>query len=130
MEPGDLARARDARPRAGDRAGAEGSRAAPKNAAYWDTLGVALYRSGDWDQAAEALGRSRELLGKDEPRAAFFLAMAHWRQGDREKARVQFKRAVAAAGERGLRDDEVNRFHAEAAALIDSKPPPSRQPEK
>jgi serine/threonine protein kinase/Flp pilus assembly protein TadD len=102
----------------------------PKNAAYWNTLGVALYRSGDWDQAAEALGRSRELLGKDEPRNAFFLAMARWRHGDRDKARALLKRAVAAAGERGLRDDELRRIHAEAAALIDPKPPPTHRPEK
>src|SRR5205807_7275308 len=71
--------------------------------------------------AAEALDRSRALLGKDEPRSTFFLAMAHWRRGDREKARAQFERAVAAAGERGLRGDEVHRFHAEAAALLGEK---------
>jgi tetratricopeptide (TPR) repeat protein len=95
--------------------------AAPKNAAFWNTLGVALYRSGDWDGAAEALGRSRDLLGKDEPRNACFLAMTHWRRGDRDEARAQFARAVAAAaGERWgtSGDDEVYRFHTEAAALL------------
>jgi serine/threonine protein kinase/Flp pilus assembly protein TadD len=92
--------------------------AAPKNAATWDTLGVALYRSGDWDGAAEALGRSRDLFGKDEPRNTFFLAMTNWRRGDPDEARAQFARAVAAAGERRMRDDDVYRFHAEAAALL------------
>jgi hypothetical protein len=70
------------------------------------------------------------LLGKDHPSTALFLAMARWRQGNRDEARAQFKRAVAAAGERGLRDSEVYRFHAEAAALIDPKPPPTHRPEK
>jgi tetratricopeptide (TPR) repeat protein len=90
---------------------------APKNAAFWDTLGVALYRSGDWDGAAEALGRSRELAGKDDPSTACFLAMAHWRRGDRDEARAQFERAVAAE-DRWLRDEEVQRLHAEAGALM------------
>jgi hypothetical protein len=63
----------------------------PKSWSHWDTLGVALYRSGDWDGAAEALARSRELLGKDHPGTAFFLALARWRQGDRDEARAQFR---------------------------------------
>jgi serine/threonine protein kinase/Flp pilus assembly protein TadD len=100
---------------------------------HWNNLGVALYRSGDWDGAVEALGKSRALLGRDDASTGFFLAMAYWRRGDRDEARAHFERAVATASQRGLvelgLDDEVFRFRIEAAALIEPKPPPSHPPE-
>jgi hypothetical protein len=70
------------------------------------------------------------LLGKDHPSTALFLAMARWRQGNRDEARAQFDRAVAAARKFTWRDDEMYRLRAEAAALIDLKPPPTHRPEK
>ena len=58
----------------------------PTNGTFWGTLGVALYRTGDWDCAAEALEKSRELLPKEAPRFTYFRVMSRWRRGDRDAA--------------------------------------------
>jgi serine/threonine protein kinase len=86
---------------------------------FWNTLGVALYRAGDWKAAIEALGQS-ERLSPDKRVAlnAFFLAMAHWRLGDRERARTWYDRAVAWMDKNRPRDQELARFRAEAASLL------------
>jgi tetratricopeptide (TPR) repeat protein len=88
-------------------------------ASYRNTLGVALYRNGD-DKAAVA-----ELEAATRLRAAggdgfdwFFLAMAHWRLGDRDEARMWFDRAVEWTDEHKPHDDELRRFRAEAEALL------------
>lgn len=48
----------------------------------------------------------------------FFLAMAHWRLGQNEKARNWFDRAVAWMEKNRPTDDEFCRFRAEAAELL------------
>jgi WD40 repeat protein/tetratricopeptide (TPR) repeat protein len=91
----------------------------PESPHMWNTLGAAHYRAGDWPAAIEALQKSRELngttsLGFD----GFFLAMAHWRRGDREEARRWYDRSVAWMEENAPADEELRRFRAEAAALL------------
>jgi serine/threonine-protein kinase len=61
------------------------TRASP-NRWYWNTLGVAHYRAGDWRAAVDGLRRS-VALGWDDGYNSFFLAMAHARLGDRAEAR-------------------------------------------
>src|SRR5262249_35326030 len=52
----------------------------PKQAMYWNTLGVAHYSAGHWKDAIEALTKSMELQkGALESFDTIFLAMAHWR---------------------------------------------------
>src|SRR5262249_26723589 len=59
---------------------------APKEGNYWNTLGVAHYRAGHWKDAIEPLTKSMELMkGQMESFDTFFLAMAHWRLGEKEK---------------------------------------------
>jgi tetratricopeptide (TPR) repeat protein len=61
---------------------------APKFGSYWNTLGVALYRVGDWEDAIAALEKSEALEpGKYVAGNGFFLAMAHWQRGEKEQAR-------------------------------------------
>ena len=67
-------------------------------------------------------------LGKpDDPARAsegFFLAMAHFRLGDKEKAHDWFDKSVAWM-DKGKKDDaELKRFRAEAAELlgVEAKP--------
>jgi hypothetical protein len=48
----------------------------------------------------------------------FFLAMAHWRLGDRDKARTWFGRAVKWMDAHQPQDVELRRFRAEAEALL------------
>ena len=60
----------------------------PNNGMYWNTLGVAHYRAGNWKTAIEALTKSMELLaGQSKSFNTFFLAMAHWQVGDKPQAR-------------------------------------------
>src|SRR5262249_30292119 len=67
---------------------------APRNAEVRNTLGVDLYRAGDWGAAIEALEESARLRGGDAY-DWFFLALARWRRGERGEARRLYDRAVA-----------------------------------
>jgi hypothetical protein len=48
----------------------------------------------------------------------FFLAMAHWRLGDRDEARAWFGRAVKWMDSHKPHDSELRRLRAEAEALL------------
>jgi hypothetical protein len=94
----------------------------PKEAMYWNTLGVAHYRAEHWKEAIEALTKSMELQkGKLESFDTFFLAMAHWRLDEKEKARQWYDRAVQwmeknkdQLGGNKQWLEELRRFRAEA----------------
>jgi WD40 repeat protein len=96
----------------------------PKEGYFWNTLGVAYYRAGHWQKAIEALTRSMELLnGHMESFNTFFLAMASWKLGGKEKARQWYDRAVQwmDKNQQALHhphDEELRRFRAEAAELL------------
>ena len=68
------------------------SRCLANNGAFWNTLGVANYRAGQWKAAVEALEKSLQLQ-RDNAWDLFFLAMAHWQLGDREAAEMITGRA-------------------------------------
>jgi eukaryotic-like serine/threonine-protein kinase len=89
----------------------------PKIGTFWNTLGVAAFRSRDWQTADHALKRSIELEG-GSPHDWFFLAMTHWIQGDKGEARRSFDQALAAIKPEQKDDPELRRFHTEAAALL------------
>jgi serine/threonine protein kinase/tetratricopeptide (TPR) repeat protein len=91
----------------------------PVGAHVWNTLGVAYYRAGNWAGAIEALEKA-EALAPDKSTAfnAFFLAMAHWRKGDKREARSWFNKAVAWMDKNQPKDAELIRFRAEAEALL------------
>jgi tetratricopeptide (TPR) repeat protein len=87
-------------------------------AGRWNTLGVALYRAGDWEAAIAALEKSLGFERGDEAFNDLFLAMAQWQLGQRDKARAWYDKAVVwmETKERGNR--ELVRFRAEAASLL------------
>ncbi|HUE72287.1 MAG TPA: protein kinase [Pirellulaceae bacterium] len=87
----------------------------------WNTLGVAFYRAGRWNDAIEALQKSRDLGNAHESYDAFFLAMAHWQLGDKEKAVSQYDQAVRWMDENQPKNEELRRFRAEAAELLGGK---------
>jgi tetratricopeptide (TPR) repeat protein len=73
----------------------QATRLAPGEAAYWNTLGVAHYRLGEWQKSVKALETAEKLApGKHDCGRAFFLAMCHQRLGDPATARVHYDRAV------------------------------------
>src|SRR5262249_26794197 len=120
---------------------------APQNLIYWNTLGVARYRAGDWTGAIDALQKAEQ----SEPERnlafnAFFLTMAHWQLAQsqlgssetggqasdvsrqelaaeqqarhREQAGRWFDRAVQWMEKSRSQDEELKRFRAEAAELL------------
>src|SRR5262249_56492592 len=91
---------------------------APAEGKYWNTLGVAHYRAGDWPAAAAALRRSAELRGGGDPWDWFFLAMASWRQGDRLRARAWYEQSVAWMRQHPPPREDLLRYLAEAEALL------------
>lgn len=66
----------------------------PDEAGFWNTLGVAHYRAGDWKAAIADLNKSIELSKTGDGSDWFFLAMAHWQLGDKQRARKHFDQAV------------------------------------
>jgi WD40 repeat protein len=97
----------------------------PTHAFYWNTLGVAHYRAGNWKKAIKALTQSMELQrGALESFDTFFLAMAHWRLGEKDQARRWYRRAVRWLEKNKDQfltkpwQEELARFRAEAAKLL------------
>jgi eukaryotic-like serine/threonine-protein kinase len=95
---------------------------APNQAVCLNTLGVAQYRAGRYAEAIATLERSTtadhgEYSGYD----LFFQAMAHWRLGEKPRALACFDKAVGWMEQKRRADEELIRFRAEAAALLNLK---------
>ena len=93
----------------------------PNNWAIANTLGVAHYRAGDWKAAIAALEKSMELRKGGDSFDWFFLAMAHWQLGEKDKAREWYDRAVQWMDKNQPKNEELRRFRAEAAELLGLK---------
>jgi tetratricopeptide (TPR) repeat protein len=100
---------------------------APNDPRCWNTLGVARYRVGDADGAIAALRKYRESPSDEaEWSNRFFLAMAHWRTGNRDEARQWYDRAIewleqnpsAIKDSKARANKELNRIRSEAAELL------------
>jgi uncharacterized protein HemY len=85
---------------------------------YWNTLGVALYRHGDDKAAVEALETSLRLTEGGDCYDWYYLALAHARLGDRDKARTWFDRAEQWMDRHKIQSEELRRFRTEAKALL------------
>jgi tetratricopeptide (TPR) repeat protein len=90
----------------------------PKEGTFWNTLGAAHYRAGAWKAALAALGQSMALRKGGDSFDWFFLAMAHWQLGEKEKARTWFERAVQWMDKHQPMDEELRRFRGEATELL------------
>jgi tetratricopeptide (TPR) repeat protein len=91
----------------------------PENATYWNTLGIAYFRLGDWKGSLRALERSIQFGSGGTSFDYFFLAMACWNQGDKGQARLWYARANNWMDAHNPKHVELLRFRAEANALID-----------
>jgi eukaryotic-like serine/threonine-protein kinase len=89
----------------------------PDVAAFWNTLGVALYRTGDWNASLAALSKSLEQTGPNSA-DGFFAAMARWQRGEKENAKKWYTAASRWAAKYAPTDQELGRFRVEAAALL------------
>jgi tetratricopeptide (TPR) repeat protein len=93
----------------------------PQEGVYWNTLGIALYRTGNWNAAVKALEKSMKLRQGGDSLDWFFLAMAHWQLGDKGQAREWHDQAVQWLEKNKPQDEELRRFHSEAAELLEVK---------
>jgi len=100
---------------------------APDTDGAFNTLGLAEYRAGHWDQAIESLNRAVQMDGNSDPTNFFFLAMAHWRRGDKAEAQSFLERGAQAARTKLVNNSQWRPFWAEAAALL-GKPGPPQKP--
>src|SRR5262249_44203206 len=66
----------------------------PKEGKYWNTLGVAHYRAGNWKAALAALDQSVTLREGGDAVDHLFLAMAHGQLGNRDQAQRAYDQAV------------------------------------
>jgi tetratricopeptide (TPR) repeat protein len=93
----------------------------------WSTLGAARYHAGDLPGAIEALERSVEQTpGVPDPWVGLYVAMALAREGNAERSREWYRRALESDADLASKPAWVAAV-AEAAALV-GEPPPSRSP--
>ena len=72
----------------------------PKVRDVWTTLGVAHYRAGAWNDAIAALEKSEAAApGLFTAANGFFLAMAYWRLGEKEKGRAVVREGLTVGGD-------------------------------
>jgi tetratricopeptide (TPR) repeat protein/serine/threonine protein kinase len=90
----------------------------PEDGDYWNTLGVAHYRAGQWEAAIAALEKSMVLTKGGNSGDWFFLAMSQEKLGDKEKARQWYDRATRWMDKNQAKNEELRRFRAEAAELL------------
>ena len=90
----------------------------PKNGMWWNTLGAAHYRAGDWKAAIAAMNKSMELRKGGDSFDWFFLAMANWQLGKKEEARKWYDKAVQWMDKNQPKDEELRRFRSEAEELL------------
>jgi tetratricopeptide (TPR) repeat protein len=105
-------------------------RLVPESGEILNTLGVAQYRVGQYEQALETLSHSEQLNATDKemvgplPGDLAFQTMAHHKLGHKEEAKKLLTRLREIAKQDRWSDDvEAQMFLREAEALIEAKPP-------
>jgi WD40 repeat protein/serine/threonine protein kinase/tetratricopeptide (TPR) repeat protein len=100
----------------------------PREGTFWNTLGVAHYRAGDWKAAVAAFDKSMEFRAGGDAFDWLFLAMVHEKLGNRDEARKRYDQAVQWLEKNGPMltktpqwADELRRFRAEAEEVLGLK---------
>jgi serine/threonine protein kinase/Tfp pilus assembly protein PilF len=96
---------------------------APRERAFWNTLGIACYRAGDTRGATDALNRSCALSNGGDPNDFLFLAMLAWRAGDRPRARQLWVQSLEWMKRGTGLSQEMFRARLEAARMLGEKDP-------
>jgi len=86
-------------------------------AAAWNTLGVALYRVGQYKEAVDALEKSLELQGENSF-DLFFLAMAAWQLGNHDTAHELYAKAATWMDQNSPRNAELEWLRLEAHEVL------------
>jgi serine/threonine protein kinase/Tfp pilus assembly protein PilF len=90
----------------------------PNDFRIQNTLGVALYRAGQFRAAITALEKSMELSAGGSAYDWFFLAMAHHRSGEQEQGRAWYEKGVVAMKNMRPEHFELISFDAEAKEVL------------
>ncbi len=90
----------------------------PRSTFAWDALGRALYRSGDWSGAIDAMERSMKWAAGGSAFQRFVLAMAWQQQGRPVKAQELYRDAVEWMEKRHGRNADLMRSRAEAESVL------------
>jgi tetratricopeptide (TPR) repeat protein len=93
-------------------------RECPGQAVYWNTLGVAYFRSGNFQAAVPALQRAIDLDASGSPFDHVYLAMAHARLGHRELARHCLSQALTGMERDYPGHPELARVCDEAQSIV------------
>jgi tetratricopeptide (TPR) repeat protein len=97
----------------------------------WNTLGVASFRKGDWQAAVDALKEAvRYRGGVGEITDWYFLAMAYWQLGEKQKASVWYNKALAAPEPVTLSGEPTAWLRREAETLMGRRTTSSKSPDK
>ncbi|HEV3341824.1 MAG TPA: tetratricopeptide repeat protein, partial [Pirellulales bacterium] len=91
---------------------------APRDGGFWNTLGAAHYRAGDWKGAVLALTKATELRQGGTLSDWLFLAMAERRLENKEAARRWYDQATAWIQRNKPLAKDLERFRVEAAELL------------
>lgn len=90
----------------------------PKHTDFFNTLGVAYYRAGHWQDAIQWLNKSTQANNGGSAFDWFFLAMAHQQLGQHDEALADYDQAVERMDKTAPHDPELLRFRAEAIKLL------------
>lgn len=94
----------------------------PNCATYWNTLGVAHYRAGDFKAAIATLGRAIDLTKGGTAFDHVFLAMAHAQLGDPEQAQHWFEHANLSMEQYSPDHSELPFLRDEARSVLSAVP--------
>jgi serine/threonine protein kinase/Flp pilus assembly protein TadD len=93
-------------------------KSSPRNASSHLTLGVALLRSREYEDASVELQRALELDPNTTPIVLFALSSTSWHLGDRTAAHTYYDRGVDRMRATHPQDPQLEEFRQEAAALL------------
>jgi tetratricopeptide (TPR) repeat protein len=91
---------------------------APAQGNGWNTLGIALYRTGTWQDSRDAFQKSMALRQGGDSLDWFFLAAAQERLGEKQAAHKWFDEAAQWMEKNQPDNDELRRFRAEAEVVL------------
>ena len=91
---------------------------APNDGNAWNTLGVAQFRLGDYQNSVTSLNKAIYINHEANGCDYFFLAMAHWQLGNHERALDFYLKADKWMQEHKPDDQELQRFREEAKELL------------
>ena len=92
----------------------------PNDGDFWNTLGMAHYRVGNWKEALAALENAMALSDGGDGLDWLILAMVQWRLGNKQEARRRYEQALPWLKEHGGGRME-SRLRTEAEALLEIK---------